>query len=51
MDEVIVEGLSTIGGVFSSFDRTSGKLLIGRSSDGRTLLNAGSLRLALISWA
>ena len=48
---MIDEGLSTIGVVFSSLDKTSGKLLIGRSSDGRTLLNAGSLRLALISWA
>lgn len=46
-----VEGLSVMEGVFSSLERTSGKLLMGRSSERGTVLKAGSLRLARISWA
>lgn len=51
MEDATVEALSTVDGLFSSLESTSGKLLIGRSSEGGTALKAGSLRLALISWA
>lgn len=51
-DGVAVDELSSaITGEFSSFRRTSGKLLIGLSSDGSRALNAGSFRLARISAA
>ena len=49
-----VEGLlSLIPGEFSSRDMTSGKVLMGLSSEGSMALKAGSFRLARISapWA
>ena len=44
-----VKGLSLTSGEFSSLEITSGKLLIGLSSEGKSALKAGSLRLARIS--
>lgn len=49
---VAVDELSSVMTVeFSSFRRTSGKLLIGLSSDGSSALKPGSFRLARISAA
>lgn len=49
-----VEGVFSVAvGEFSSLEMTSGKLLIGLSSEGSCALKAGSLRLARITapWA